>query len=242
MATLREIAKKIPALHFVRRALRNHQLKSKSIEDIFTKICRSNAWGGEESVSGAGSGARQTSIIIRDLPTVFNDFNISTMLDIPCGDFHWMKSVDLSSHNIAYTGADIVKELIHKNREKYAREGVQFQCLNLIEDRLPKADLVFCRDCLTHFSFKDIFDALRNICDSQSEYLLTTTFTDRTENRDILTGQWRVLNLQVAPFLLPAPLKIINEEYSERNGIYRDKSLALWRIEDIRESLTRRGL
>lgn len=47
MGTLREIAKKIPVIPFVYRALRNryarYQLKSKSTEDVFTEIYRSNA-------------------------------------------------------------------------------------------------------------------------------------------------------------------------------------------------------
>jgi len=243
MGTFREIVKKIPVLPFVYRALHNryaiYQWKGKSTEDVFTGIYRSNAWRGKVSVSGTGSDVHQTIIITRELPALFNDFNISTMLDIPCGDFHWMKNVDLSS--IDYTGADIVKELIRKNREKYARDGVRFQHLNLIKEKLPKVDLVFCRDCLAHFSFADIFLALDNVCNSQSEYLLTTTFTGRIVNYDIVTGQWRTLNLELAPLVLPKPLKIINEGCTECDGAYKDKALGLWRIADIRESLTRRS-
>jgi len=221
----------------VYRALR--KLKSKSTEDVFTEIYRSNAWGGKDSVSGTGSDVHQTRIITSGLQSLLIDLNISTTLDIPCGDFHWMKSVDLNG--IDYTGADIVKELIQKNREEYARDGVRFQHLNLIKDKLPKVDLVFCRDCLGHFSFADIFLALDNVCNSQSKYFLTTTFTDRKENHDIVTGQWRVLNLELVPFVLHKPFKIINEGCMEGDGAYKDKSLGLWRIADIRESLTRRS-
>ena len=39
------------------------------------------------------------------------------MLDIPCGDFYWMKEVDLK--DIEYIGADIVDELIKKNNDKF---------------------------------------------------------------------------------------------------------------------------
>ena len=54
------------------------------------------------------------------------------MLDIPCGDFRWMRNVDLS--NTDYMGADIVNDLIQHNVEKYGREHVRFQKLNLIKD------------------------------------------------------------------------------------------------------------
>ena len=193
---------------------------------------------GKDSFSGTGSDAHQTAIITKELPFIFKDYRVTTVLDIPCGDFHWMKNVDLTS--IDYVGADIVNDLIEKNSVQYGKDSLRFQKLDLIENKLPKVDLIFCRDCLVHLSFEDIFHALHNICASQSEYFLTTTFTERTKNRDIATGDWRTLNLEVDPFILPRPLKVINEGCTEGAGQYTDKTLGLWRIADVRESLTRR--
>ncbi|MEH6640060.1 MAG: class I SAM-dependent methyltransferase [Porticoccaceae bacterium] len=209
----------------------------KNMDQVFTDIYRNNKWRGKDSASGQGSDAFQTRIIVKELPVVFSDFGISKMLDIPCGDFYWMKTVDLS--NIDYTGADIVDDLIRENIEQYGRDGVCFEKLNLIKDKLPKVDLIVCRDCLVHFSFEDIFSALDNVCNSQSEYFFTTTFTGKTGNYDITTGGWRPLNLEIAPFMLPKPLKIINEGCTETDDIdvYTDKSLGLWRIADLRETL-----
>jgi hypothetical protein len=209
--------------------------ESKNTEHVFTEIYRNNGFCGTSSVSGTGSDTRQTRIVISELPALFKDLAISTVLDIPCGDFHWMKDVEL--HGIRYTGADIVKELIASNRAQYERDGIRFQFLDLIKDKLPRADLIFCRDCLVHLSNRETFLALCNICDSQSGYLLTTTFTGRKVNFDIVTGQWRPLNLQVAPFLFLEPLRVINEQCSEGGGVYGDKSLGLWRINDIRDHL-----
>lgn len=242
MAKLKEIAKKIPVLPSLYRMLSSRYIsyrqKSKKIEQVFTDIYKSNTWGGKNSVSGTGSDAYQTRVIVKELPAVFSDLGISTMLDIPCGDFNWMENVNLS--DIDYTGADIVNDLIENNVEQYGRDGVRFHKLNLIKDELPKVDLVFSRDCLVHFSFEDVYNALDNLCNSQSEYFLTTTFTGRTENYDIATGKWRTLNLEIAPFVLPQPLKIINEGCTEADGTYTDKALGLWRIADIRECLTMR--
>lgn len=213
-------------------------MKSKSTEEIFTRIYKRNTFRGKDSASGTGSDLHQTRIIAGELPALLKALKASTMLDIPCGDFHWMQRVDL--RGIDYTGADIVKEIIQKNTEKYARDGVRFQHLDLIKDKLPSVDLVFCRDSLVHLSFADIFLALDKLCNSRSRYLLTTTFTGRKDNHDIRTGQWRVLNLEIAPFALPKPLTIINEGCTEGDGAYADKALGLWTIASIRESRTKR--
>ena len=66
-----------------------------------------------------------------------------------------------------------------------------------------------------------------------SQYLLTTSFTDRQDNKDIITGEWRPLNLQIAPFSLPKPIRIINEKCTQKKSSYADKSLGLWKISDI---------
>jgi len=243
MSKLTRIARRVPflsnAIRMLDAAYARFQLKGKDTEQVFTDIFRDNAWGGTDSASGTGSDTDQTRIISHALPALFKELQIKTMLDIPCGDFHWMKNVDLSG--MSYTGADIVEPLIKQNAERYGKEGVRFERLNLMQDPLPNVNLVFCRDCLVHLSFADILKALKNVCDSQSQYLLATTFTDRKRNVEIPTGRWRVLNMEIAPILLPKPIKLINEGCTERNGDYKDKALGLWSITGIRERLARRG-
>jgi hypothetical protein len=135
--------------------------------------------------------------------------------------------------DVQYTGGDIVTELIESNQEKYGRSDRRFIKLNLLTDALPKADLVLCRDCLVHFSYADIFRALRNIKASGSTYLLTTTFIARNKNRNIITGAWRPLNLQIYPFMFPAPIQMIDEKSSIYDRAFCDKHLGLWKISDL---------
>jgi hypothetical protein len=207
---------------------------------IFARIYARNTWAGKDSVSGPGSNAEQTKAVVAQLPRLLDNFQVHKVLDIPCGDFHWMRDVDLQ--RIDYTGADIVRELIEKNAERYESESIRFCSLDLIKDHLPPVDLILCRDCLVHLSFKDIWSALHNVLNSGSTYLLATTFTRRTENQNIVTGHWRRLNLQVAPFLFPPPLAILNEQCTEGGGENDDKSLGLWRIADIAEHLPKHRL
>jgi hypothetical protein len=202
-----------------------------SLSSIFTNIFNCHTFGGRETVSGPGSDLEQTGVLIAELPGLFEKLTICSLLDLPCGDFNWMKHVDL--RGIEYIGADIVPELTQHNRSLYSSEFVNFTTLNLVEDKLPQVDLILCRDCLVHLCDRDVTKALRNIFSSGAKYLLTTTFPGRGRSWDITAGGWRPINLQAAPFNLPEPLQILNEQCPEAGGAYKDKSLGLWRVKDV---------
>jgi hypothetical protein len=92
-----------------------------------------------------------------------------------------------------------------------------------------------CRDLLGHLTFDQAKKAIRNFKRSGTTYLLTTTFTDRETNLDLKgDGFWRPLNLERPPMSFPKPVKIINENCTEDNLQYHDKSLGLWVLSDIR--------
>jgi hypothetical protein len=164
---------------------------------------------------------------------------ITTFVDAPCGDFNWMKTV-VFPEGVHYIGADIVTELINNNNFAYRCESRHFIKCDICVDILPKADILLCRDCLVHLSAEFITQAIANFKKSGSTYLLTTTFPTRTYNyqhiwNDAATGMcgWQPLNLQIAPFNFPAPLQLINEHCTENGGIYSDKCLGLWRLDDL---------
>ncbi len=90
--------------------------------------------------------------------------------------------------------------------------------------------MIFCRDCFVHLSYADIAKATNNIKRSGSRYLLTTTF-GRKSNHDIITGDWRPINLCAPPFNWPAPVEII---YEDESGDNHDKAMGLWRISDLK--------
>jgi hypothetical protein len=201
-----------------------------SAEQRFTAAYRSRAFGGNESASGPGSDLAQTEVIRRELPRVLREVNAKSMLDIPCGDFNWMRLVKFDG--VQYIGADVVAELVAENQKCYGGAGREFRQLNLIRDALPAVDVIFCRDCLVHLTTEETLTAIENIRRSGSIYLLTTTFPTVRQNRALGVG-WRPLNLQRPPYLFPEPVQLINEHCTENGGAYADKSLALWRIADL---------
>ena len=58
------------------------------------------------------------------------------MSDIPCGDFNWMKYIDLK--NVKYTGYDIVSDIIKNNNVSFSNETIKFNHLNIIKKYLRK--------------------------------------------------------------------------------------------------------
>ncbi len=197
------------------------------MKEVFETIYETNRWGSRESTSGTGSTLEQTRVTRQRLPSLLERYKIKSLLDIPCGDFHWMSHVSLNE--IGYIGGDIVQAIVHRNRTEHDHD---FRVLDIISSKLPESDLVITRDCLVHLSDANVFASIVNIKASGSKYLLTTTFPGR-ENSDIQTGEWRAIDLQAGPFHFPIPIEIINEGCTEFGGIYSDKSLALFDVSQL---------
>lgn len=218
--------------------------------DVFHKIYREQGWHSEESVSGWGSELRNTERVIRELPGLLHRFGVRSMLDVPCGDFNWMRHVDLTG--IDYTGADIVPELVAANQAMYSAADRHFVQLDLLEDPLPDSDLILCRDCLFHFSHADVIRAFGQFVNTSARYLLTTTFIYRSypRNADIVTGQWTPINLEMPPYDLDPPLALLIEGSNE-SIIYgpdigvvpmSDRCLGLWDMASVRARVARRSV
>jgi SAM-dependent methyltransferase len=203
----------------------------KKLKNKFTEVYLKNLFKGQESKSGEGSSLLQTKKIREQLPILFKKFQISSLVDAPCGDWNWMAHVNLSG--VQYLGLDIVEEVVAKNISKYKQENINFQNKDLTSDSIDYADLILCRDCFMHLCHGDIKKILNNFKDSGAKFILTTTFLDRNMNSDLNRGFWRPLNLQIAPFNFPDPLYLINEECTEANSAFKDKSLGLWVLKDI---------
>lgn len=227
-----------------------------SVQHVFEDLYASGDWtlvDGEQnamSLSGLGSNILQTTALRRELPNMFSRYAVSTLLDLPCGDFFWMNRVDLRGIN--YIGGDIARGVVGRNQAEHGTPGArQFCVLDIMKDDLPPADMLFSRDCLVHLDDSSALSALANIARSEIEYVAITTFVSRKANRDIRTGEWRPMNLQLPPFSLPDPLEILDEECSEAYEVsasdggtklltFEDKSIGVWHISALRERFPRK--
>jgi len=204
-----------------------------SLHTKFDKVFRQNLFHGQSSKSGNGSSLHQTQAIAEAIPRLNAQLEIRSMLDIPCGDLTWMSQVDLGP--IRYIGGDVAPSLIAHLTNSYPDKD--FQTLNIVQDKLPKVDLIFCRDLFVHLSNKDIESTIRNVKSSGVQYLATTTFTNRLSNQDlpIITRgvAWRTLNLEMSPFNFPKPLILIDEKCTEGDGAFSDKAIGVWKISNL---------
>lgn len=221
-----------PVLAEQRFAARRQEFSGLDLAGRFDLIHRTNLWGAEQSISGLGSELAATATLRHELSRLLRERDVTTLLDLPCGDFAWMAHTDLAG--ISYIGADIVPAIIAANTAQHGIDGwVDFRQLDLVTDPLPAADLILCRDCLVHLSFAHIQRAIGNMKQSGSQWLLTTTFLDIADNRDVEDGDWRPLNLRQAPFFFPEPRAVIIEGCTEADGDYADKALGLWRLAEL---------
>ena len=191
----------------------------KTIKDRFTYIYSSHYWPSKESVSGPGSEIENTKNIRKELIKLIQKYNIKRFLDIPCGDFNWIKNI--IDKNINYTGGDIVKDLIDQNNEKFSQRNVQFIEIDITKDKLPSADIILCRDCLIHFSYDNIKKFFNNFINSEINYILVTSYESNknnlAQNYEINDGDFRPLFLMKHPFNLPKPLAKISDKDVEHN-------------------------
>jgi 2-polyprenyl-3-methyl-5-hydroxy-6-metoxy-1,4-benzoquinol methylase len=206
-------------------SLHRRLLQLRSNRRVFTAIYEGRLWGAAETVSGDGS-TLESSASFRDaLPGLLAELGAASLLDAGCGDFNWMKTVNLNG--IQYIGVDVVEPLVTRNIELYASESRTFLIGDITSDPLRKADVALCRHCLIHLSNRQVCMALRNLKNIGVKYLLATTFPVIVNNADIWPGSFRPINLEIPPFNLPKPLRTFHDS--------RDQSsmLALWRFADI---------
>jgi SAM-dependent methyltransferase len=201
------------------------------MRSTFARFYTENRWGDDESVSGPGSSLARTAKLRRELPALLHEIGARTLLDAPCGDFNWMKDVQPGVEH--YIGIDVVPELIARNQHLYGNAELEFLVLDLTRDELPRVDVILCRDCFIHFSYRHIAAAIKNFKRSGSTYLLTNSYPGWQKNLDIRTGNFRHLNLALPPLNFPPPLKQIDEKSPEEQAEFFGKILGLWKLSEL---------
>lgn len=211
----------------IRNRLRLLWLRMTPKSRRFHKIYRTFHWqGGGETLSGAGSTIVATETIRRELPAYLARIDCQMLLDLGCGDFNWMRMVDLPCE---YIGADIVNDIIKQNQRRYSTEGRSFIVLDGTAESFPSGiDVILCREVLFHLSFKDASALLKNVKSSDARIFVATNITGVHENIDTFTGGFRPIDLCLPPFNFPAPHHTIPDQ-----GVAKNRYLCAWNINEL---------
>jgi hypothetical protein len=213
----------------IRKWREKRRFKRDSRKDVFRFIYETNKWGSEASRSGKGSDMVETADIRQNLPGALSQLSIQSILDLPCGDMHWMQTLDLSPYR--YIGAAIVPDLIERNRQQHPQ--FTFDVLDICESQLPTVDLMLSRDLFVHLAFRDIELAVDNICKSDIRYLACTTFPSVSPNVDKLTGNHRKLNMAIAPINFGEPRLLLADGTKTDESGQPEKYLGIWEVADL---------
>jgi hypothetical protein len=203
-----------------------------SLADRFAGIYEQGIWTeGRADVPGSGAGSTldATASLRARLPGLLTELGATSLLDVGCGDLHWMSQLVLPC---PYLGIDIVPAVIDRNITAYGSESRRFAVVNAVSDPLAAADVVLCREVIFHLSFADARALLRNLLSSGCRWIMLTTDSATRFNADIESGGARILNLEMAPFRLGPPAQAIIEDES-----YPGRRIGVWSAAQVKAAL-----
>jgi len=198
--------------------------KSKGASDtnIFSRIYKNDKW---TKGSGPGSTIENTVEYRKLLQDYFNDHRFRTIIDLGCGDFQFMKLINIPS-NKTYKGIDVVHEVIEEDKKLYGKENVQFYFINDLYDikqgdKLFRGDLLIIKDVLMHLPNAKVQYFIDKILPNFKYALITdTVIPNDNMNKDILTGQWRPVDITAPPFNLENVVTIMDYEKATNREKY----------------------
>ena len=188
------------------------------------------------SLSGAGSNTSSTKLIVSSLQDFLITKEIKTLLDVPCGDWMWMKEINFET--VSYMGGDIVPEIIEENNIMYGNENVKFKTIDIRIDELGNYDLLVVRDLLSHFHDTQIKKTIINIKKNNIKYIAITNYPHTVENIENKYGDnWRPVNFLISPFNFPKPDIILPDMDPNPNPNAKHKNLSIWKIDNFKVNL-----
>jgi hypothetical protein len=183
---------------FKNRSFKKNLSFDKDYKSNFLKIYKYKFWKVDQNLSGASSDLSFAKHYAVKLREVIIKRKIKSIFDCGCGEFDFMDMV-VKDLNLKYIGGDLVHSILVKNKMNFP--NYKFIKFDILKNNLPKVQLLHIRDCLFHFSYKDILKALNNFCNSKIKYIFITSHNSLIlKNYDIMTGDFRYLDFSKKPF------------------------------------------
>lgn len=171
------------------------------------------------SWDGPGSSLAGTEAMREGVSALLQRLKPVTMLDMACGDWNWMRFVDLTG--IEYTGWDVDPGRIARCRYRIGigdftnddRPNTHFEQVNALTvdpTMLGGWELVLARDFFAHIPPNYILEIISKLKAGDVRWLLASTYPNCSDNRfkyDPSQYAWNgymehPVNLEIDPFLL----------------------------------------
>lgn len=163
---------------------------------VFDEIYATDAW---DAGSGLGSLPGVTSAYRDLIQSFLADHEISSVLDLGCGDWQFSSLIDWSG--IDYTGVDVVASVVESNREKYTAPNIRFEVGAPDMTGLPGAELLIIKDVLQHLPLADVQRFTDEVLPRYRYVLVTNCVRPFWRlNADIPAGAFRPVDLRRKPF------------------------------------------
>src|SRR5262249_47386474 len=138
----------------VLNALRRLRQAARPAREVFSEVYANKSWGPDEFDSGPGSHGEPARVYVECVINFMKTHKIKRVLDLGCGNFEVGKRIAPECKR--YVGVDVVPALIERNRTMFAANNIEFNCLDIIRDPLPNADLCLARQVIQHLSNAEI--------------------------------------------------------------------------------------
>ncbi|WP_411895717.1 methyltransferase [Winogradskyella sp. A2] len=180
-------------------------------KDAMQQIYEQHFWGGKDYDFYSGEGSHQPEII-KPYFEVVSGFlkshkNKLTVCDLGCGDFNIGKH--LFEYTQKYIAVDIVESLILRNIEIFKANNLEFHCLDISKDELPKADCIILKQVLQHLSNEEIKSIVKKL--SNYKYMILTEHLPMgnfTPNKNKIASQGIRLKQNSGVDLLAEPFNL----------------------------------
>ena len=185
-------------------------------KDAMEQVYEMKLWGDNTADFYSGDGSHNPKIVkpyIDVITSFLSSFkNPLIVCDFGCGDFNIGK--ELVNYAKKYIAVDIVENLIAYNKENFKEENLEFHCLDLAKDELPKGDCALIRQVLQHLSNKEVQCIVTKL--ARFKYVILTEHLpigDFEPNKDIISGQGIRLKNKSGVNILQPPFNLkIKEE------------------------------
>lgn len=186
-------------------------------KEAMEQVYEMNLWGSNTSEFYSGDGSHNAKIV-KPYISVVNSFLKSfkeplTVCDLGCGDFNVGK--ELVQYSKKYIAVDIVPKLIEYNKSVFKKDNLEFHCLDIAKDTLPKGNCAIIRQVLQHLSNVEVQNVVNKLV--AFKYIILTEHLPEGEfipNRDIISGQGIRLKKQSGLNLFAEPFnfKVVEEK------------------------------